>query len=368
MDGIRLGTVGSGTIVRSILDAVRVTPGIRLEAVYSRSPEKAERLAADYGAASVYSDMDAFLADPAVNFVYIATPNSLHFAQAKRALLAGKNVILEKPFCPCTEEAAELVALARENGLFLVDATPTAFLPGLGVLRRELPALGRIRAVQANYSQYSSRLARLAAGELPPVFDPAFCGGCLMDLGYYNVYVNAALFGRPRAVRYEPRYLSESFFADAGNAPDAMERPRTADIAGTLTLDYGDFTSTNFAAKDIPGVSFFQISGERGSLYVAGGSNGLSRIFRITKEGTEELTEGCNAAEGASSADGASPVFAEPSPERWAVEIRNLVPLLLAEDHAALDERLRVMLDTVSILEEARKSSVTERKEPPCPQ
>ena len=262
MDGIRLGTIGSGTIVRSILDAVRATPGIRLEAVYSRSPEKAERLAADYGAASVYSDMDAFLSDPAVNFVYIATPNSLHFAQAKRSLLAGKNVILEKPFCPCAEEAAELVALARENGLFLVDATPTAFLPGLGILRRELPALGRIRAVQANYSQYSSRLARLAAGFLPPVFDPAFCGGCLMDLGYYNVYLNAALFGRPRAVRYEPRFLSESFFADAGNAPDAAKRPRTADIAGTLTLDYGDFTSTNFAAKDIPGVSFFQISGE----------------------------------------------------------------------------------------------------------
>lgn len=353
MDGIRLGTIGSGTIVRSILDAVRATPGIRLEAVYSRSPEKAERLAADYGAASVYSDMDAFLSDPAVNFVYIATPNSLHFAQAKRSLLAGKNVILEKPFCPCAEEAAELVALARENGLFLVDATPTAFLPGLGILRRELPALGRIRAVQANYSQYSSRLARLAAGFLPPVFDPAFCGGCLMDLGYYNVYLNAALFGRPRAVRYEPRFLSESFFADAGNAPDAAKRPRTADIAGTLTLDYGDFTSTNFAAKDIPGVSFFQISGERGSLYVAGGSNGLSRIFRITKEGTVELTEDG----GTSAADGASPVFAEPSPERWAVEIRNLVPLLLAEDRAALDERLRVMLDTVSILEEARKST-----------
>jgi len=70
MEQIRLGTVGSGTIVHSILDNVRITDGIRL--------------AAKYGAGKVYTDMDAFLADGDVNFVYIALPNLLHYEQAKR--------------------------------------------------------------------------------------------------------------------------------------------------------------------------------------------------------------------------------------------------------------------------------------------
>ena len=61
--------------------------------------------------------MDAFLNDPAVNFVYIATPNLLHYSHAKRALLAGKNVILEKPFTTKLDHARELVELARQKGL-----------------------------------------------------------------------------------------------------------------------------------------------------------------------------------------------------------------------------------------------------------
>ena len=86
MKEIRLGTIGSGFIVHNILDNVKLTEGICLEAVYSRSREKGEKLAAEYGAEKVYTDMDAFLADPQINFVYIATPNILHYPQAKKAL------------------------------------------------------------------------------------------------------------------------------------------------------------------------------------------------------------------------------------------------------------------------------------------
>ena len=152
MKEIRLGTIGSGFIVHNILDNVQRTEGICLEAVYSRSEETGQALGAKYGARKVYTDLDAFLQDDTVNFVYIATPNSLHYAQTKKALLAGKNVILEKPFCTKAADATELIQLAEARGLFLIDAVPTAYLPNLEILKRELPKIGNIKLVMTNFS------------------------------------------------------------------------------------------------------------------------------------------------------------------------------------------------------------------------
>lgn len=119
MEEIRLGTIGSGVIVHSVLDGVEATEGIRCVAVYSRTEEKGRALAEAYGVGKVYTDMEAFLQDEEINFVYIATPNLLHYEQAKRALQAGKNVICEKPFCTKVAHARELVEIAKEKGLFL---------------------------------------------------------------------------------------------------------------------------------------------------------------------------------------------------------------------------------------------------------
>ena len=208
MEEIRLGTIGSGVIVHSVLDGVQRTEGIRLAAVYSRSEEKGEALAKEYGAAKVYTDMDAFLQDGEVNVVYIATPNLLHYQQTKAALLAGKHVICEKPFCTKAEQAGELVALAKEKHLFLVEAAPTTFLPNFEVLKQNLPKIGKIKLVLANYSQYSSRYDKLLQGEIPNIFNPEFAGGCLMDINFYNVYLNVALFGKPQEAVYYPNLFN----------------------------------------------------------------------------------------------------------------------------------------------------------------
>ena len=83
MKELRIGTIGSGVIVHNILNNVNRTEGIRLEAVYSRSEEKGRALADEYGAIKIYTEMDAFLADPEIDIVYIATPNNLHEENAR---------------------------------------------------------------------------------------------------------------------------------------------------------------------------------------------------------------------------------------------------------------------------------------------
>lgn len=321
MQAIRLGTIGSGFIVHNLLDNLCRLPGFHLEAVYSRHHATGAALAARYGAEKVYTRLDELMADDAVNCIYVASPNSLHYAHTKAALLAGKHVVCEKPFCPTAAQSAELITLAQAKGLMLVDATPTAYLPNLQILRQQLPKIGRIRLVMGNYSQYSSRYDRLLADEVTNVFDPAFAGGCLMDINYYNLYLNIALFGKPRRAEYAPNLWKNGI-----------------DTSGCLTLHYEDFISTNLGAKDTWGVNFFQIEGEQGYIYVSGGSNGLDTIRVVTKTADDTYT-------------------CQPSPDRWSYEAQQITQLLLREDKAACRTLLETTQHTMEVLETARKQA-----------
>lgn len=334
MNEIRLGTIGSGVIVHSILDNVKVTDGIRLAAVYSRSEEKGRTLAAEYGADKVYIDMDAFLADEEVNVVYIATPNLLHYEQTKKALLAGKNVICEKPFCTKAEQARELVDLAKEKKLFLVDAVPTAFLPNFEVLKRELPKIGKVKLVLGNYSQYSSRYDQVLKGEVPNVFNPEYAGGCLMDINFYNVYLNVALFGKPEDAVYYPNIHTQR--SSRNTCPFGYGN--LADTSGILIMRYDGFVSESAGAKDTWGVNSFQIEGEKGYIYIKNGSNGIAEVQVVTKDSEETFNM-------------------QDNPNRLFYEVQNLTKLLLADDYDAIYQRLDVMLNVVEVLESARKKA-----------
>ena len=318
MNQIRLGTIGTGFIVHYILDNVKRIPGIDLEAVYSRSWDRGNALAQKYGADKVYTDMDAFLNDPAVNFVYIATPNLLHYSHAKRALLAGKNVILEKPFTTKLDHARELVELARQKGLYLIDAVPTAFLPNMDVLRQHLPEIGRIRLVMGNYSQYSSRYDKVLAGEKPNIFNWDFAGGCLMDINFYNIYLNVALFGKPEQGIYTPNI-----------------KPGLGDTSGCLTLRYPDFVSQCIGAKDTWGVNFFQIEGEKGYIYIAGDPSAVESVRVVTRDGDKTYNF-------------------QPESNRWFYEVQEITRYVLENNREAFEIRLNAMLDVIDTMEQAR--------------
>lgn len=321
MEEIKLGTIGSGVIVRAILDSVKLTEGISLEAVYSRTEEKGRELANVYGAGKVYTDLDAFLSDEEMNFVYVASPNNLHYEQAKSALAHGKNVICEKPLCPREKEAKELAVLAKEKNLFLVDATPTAFLPNLRQIREWLSEIGPVRLVLSSYSQYSSRYDKLLAGEVPNVFSPDFAGGCMQDINYYNLYLNVVLFGMPESAVYYPNICRTG-----------------VDTSGIAILRYPGFVSECAAAKDTWGVNSVQIQGEKGYLYIEGGANGLANVRLVTKDAERE----CNLQE---------------EPDRWRIEIRNMTQMLLKEEREAFEKQLATAVDVIGIMEKMRKDA-----------
>lgn len=321
MKEIKLGTIGSGIIVRSILDGVKATEGISLEAVYSRSMEKGRKLADEYGAQKVYTDLEALFGDEDVNFIYAASPNGLHYEQAKAALEHGKNVICEKPFCTTRAKVEELIDIAKERRLFLIDATPTAFLPNFELLKQKIEKIGRKRLVMCSYSQYSSRYDQVLRGEAPNIFNPEFAGGCLQDINYYNVYFNVALFGKPETAVYYPNICATG-----------------VDTSGVVLMKYKDFVSECSGAKDTWGVNSAQIQGEKGYIYIENGANGIESLRIVTRDGEENYNE-------------------QPNPDRWFYEVQNLTRLVLNDDYEAIYKRLEVTADVIDVIETVRKQA-----------
>lgn len=322
MKEIRLGTIGSGFIVHNILDAIAKVEGIRCVAVYSRTQEKGQPLADKYGVEKVYTDMEAVLADEEISCVYVASPNLLHYEQTKKALLAGKHVLCEKPFCTKFVQAKELVDIAKEKHLFLMEAVPTTYLPNYSILKESISKIGRIKLVQGNFSQYSSRYDAFLRGELPNVFNPEFAGGCLMDINFYNVYLNVALFGKPKQSVYFPNI-----------AKDVQ-----IDTSGILIMQYDDFVTTNTGAKDTWGENYYLVEGEKGYIYADGGSCSLRNLKIVTKEGEENF-------------------WGQHDEERWDYEMKYLTKILLSDDYDTVYKKLDITLDTVEIMENVRKAA-----------
>lgn len=148
---MNIGILGTGSIARTMAAEFAKVPAFRCEAVCSRQQATGEALAQQFGISKVYTDYDAMLADPDIELVYIATPNSLHYAQTKAALLAGKNVLCEKPFVPTVAEADELIALAKEKHLFLFEAITTAHHPNYALAKQYLDDIGSLRIVSCTF-------------------------------------------------------------------------------------------------------------------------------------------------------------------------------------------------------------------------
>lgn len=261
---MKLAILGTGKIVQEgALPALKNVPEIEVIAIYARQHSKgvAENLAKEYSIPKVVTEYAEILQDESVDFVYIGLVNSVHYEYAKQALLAGKNVIVEKPFAATAAEVKEISELALAKGLYVFEAVTSLHLPNFQTVKASLVKIGRIKMVTANYSQYSSRYDRYLQGEVLPAFDPAKFGGALTDINIYNINIIIALFGSPLNIRYIPNLGFNG-----------------VDTSGVLELRYQDFVAIAIGAKDSDSPSFFTIQGEKGWIRVIGAPNELKAV------------------------------------------------------------------------------------------
>ncbi len=272
---MKIGIIGTGMIAQMVGPNM-ASWGIEVTAVAGtpNTMDQINELADKLGAAGRYTDYHDLIADPEVDTVYVAVPNFLHYAVSEAALVAGKDVVCEKPLASNEVEAAKLAAIAKEHKRFLWEAVVTTRQPNFKMVRDELLAkIGTIKAVSVNYSQYSSRYDAFRAGEVLPAFDPAKAGGAIMDIGLYTLTYTIGLFGEPKRATY---------FANI---------ERGIDTSGLVVMEYDGFTATNVCAKDSNGALGATIQGTDGWIKTFSGANACGAVTLHLNDGTEEVID-----------------------------------------------------------------------------
>jgi predicted dehydrogenase len=255
--------VGPGGIAHRFAEAVHGLPGTHVRSVLGRDGARAGHFVADWSrpgkpAPRVVPDLDALLGDAGIDAVYIATPHSAHAAFIRRCLLAGKPVLCEKPLVPSLAAARELVSLARERRVFLMEALWTRFLPVYARVRDWLNsgAIGQVQAIQSSFCFHApfdpgSRL-----------FSADLAGGSLLDIGIYNLAVTrwvleVALGACPDAT---------SLRAEGTRAPTGVDQR----VAGTIHFP-GGVVSQFVCALDGTADNSLRIFGDRGWICIGPG-------------------------------------------------------------------------------------------------
>lgn len=200
MTTLKLGTIGTSWITEQFIEAAVMSGKYSLEAVYSRTEEKAQVFKEKFSANKIYIDWNAFLNDTDIDVIYIASPNSLHFEQAKDVLSHQKHAIVEKPMITSFSDWDKLIHLAVEQNKMVVEAARHIFEPNFIKATEEVQKLSEIYGASLTFSKYSSRYDNVLDGEEPAIFSKKFDGGAANDLGIYVVYAAIQWFGKPNSV------------------------------------------------------------------------------------------------------------------------------------------------------------------------
>lgn len=270
---MKLGIVGSGMIVKDLFSFIHSIKEIELIHISGtkRSEDKLLKMKEENNIRRYSTDYNDLLNDIEVDTVYIALPNHLHYEYALKALKANKNVILEKPFTTTIEEAKELQDVAVKNQLFLWEAITNQYLPNYQKIKELLPSLGKIKIIECNYSQYSSRYDAFKEGTILPAFDYKKAGGALMDLNIYNIHFVVGLFGKPKDIMYYPNIENN------------------IDTSGILILDYETFKCVCIGAKDCKAPLSNNIQGDQGCIHIETPVSVLGSFQVLMNDGTTQI-------------------------------------------------------------------------------
>ncbi|MCB9781630.1 MAG: Gfo/Idh/MocA family oxidoreductase [Candidatus Omnitrophica bacterium] len=246
---IRWGILSTGDIAGAFARDLKLLPDAELVAVGSRTQQRAEAFGQDHGIPHRHGSYEALAQDPDVDVIYVATPHSFHAENTILCLNSGKAVLCEKAFALNSSQAKEMIDLAREKKLFLMEAMVTRHFPVIKQVRQwvEEGRIGEVRMVQAT---------RCADGVYPPEgrhMNLNIGGGSLLDVGIYVLSFCSMFFEEPPF-----RVQGSAHFEETG-----------ADGQGSIVLQYpnGALGSLCYALKT-KGEDSAHVYGSHGRIHV----------------------------------------------------------------------------------------------------
>lgn len=248
---IRFGVIGTSWITEDFIECGKMSSEFSLEAVYSRTEDKAREFAAKHQAKYFFTDLLEMAQSDVIDAVYIASPNSLHKEQSLIFINNKKHVLCEKTIASNAIEFKEMVDRAKANKVVLMEAMKSTCTPNYKVLKEALNKIGKVRRYFASYCQYSSRYDLYKEGGNPNIFNKDFSAGSVMDIGIYCIYPCIDLFGKPKQI------FSSSVNLDSG-----------VDGMGSVIMQYSDMDAVIMHSKITNSTLSCEIQGEGGSIYV----------------------------------------------------------------------------------------------------
>lgn len=246
----RVGIMGTGRIASVMAGTIKKMKNVKCYGVASRSAERAQKFADEYGIKVAYTSYEEMMLDDKLDLIYIATPHSEHYANMKLCIENGKNVLCEKSFTANAEQAEEILALAKEKGVFVAEAMWIRYMPMLTTIKGIINSgiVGETTMLTANLGYNVSEKNRLTQPEL--------AGGALLDLGVYTLNFAAIVFGREIE-----KMESSCILTDSG-----------VDAAESITITYKD------GRMAVLNATMYGLSDRRGVIY---GSKGYIVIENI---------------------------------------------------------------------------------------
>ena len=251
MRKIKWGVMGTAYIFeRDTAEGMRQAENCQLYAIAGRSMEKALAFQQKYGFEKAYGSYEELLADPQVEAVYIPLPNTMHLEWTIKALQAKKHVLCEKPLAPTADQAAQMFAAARENGVWLMEAFAYQHSPFIAAVEQAVKSgvIGDVRYMESALitSDYDLTNIRMRKETL---------GGCTYDLGVYCASLTQRILGEPKTVK------AVSSFSDEG-----------VDMYTAVLMEYENGAKANFDCGMVlstdknSALDRFQIHGTLGSV------------------------------------------------------------------------------------------------------
>jgi dihydrodiol dehydrogenase / D-xylose 1-dehydrogenase (NADP) len=190
---IRWGIISTGHISGKFANALAILPEAELVAVASRDMDTANKFAKKYNIPKAYASYEQLADDPDIGVVYIGTPHTFHLENSVMCMQKGKAVLCEKALTINATEAREMVRVAREENVFLMEAMITRHVPLIKKVLQwiEDGKIGEVRMVKAS---------RCARGIFPPgarQLNPELGGGSLLDVGVYVISFASMIFKLP---------------------------------------------------------------------------------------------------------------------------------------------------------------------------
>ncbi|MBS9462095.1 Gfo/Idh/MocA family oxidoreductase [Flagellimonas sp. 389] len=245
---IRWGIIGPGNIAKKFTKDLQLFEDVEIGAVASRSLEKAQKFANEFGIENAYGSYEELFTAQTSDVVYIATPHNFHKDLAIKAMESGKHVLCEKPLGVSRSEVEELIKVARTSKVFLMEGLWSRFNPSIQKVKEliDMGEIGKISYVHADFAFYG-----LDRGEDSRLLNPNLASGSLLDIGIYPIFLAYLILGMPNEV------LASSNF-----------HPNGTELQTSMIFQYADAQAVLYSGLTSRSKMEAEISGNTGELLI----------------------------------------------------------------------------------------------------